>query len=314
MSRTKIIIIAGPTASGKTACAVELAERLDGEIVSADSMQLYKYMDIGSAKPTEEEQARARHWLVDEIDPRQPFSAAKYREMAGFCIDRIAGGGKLPIVCGGTGLYVNTIVSDMDFSQSPPDMERRKELRAVAAEQGNDALHAMLERLDPDAAGRIHPNNVKRTIRAIEAAESGHRVRSFDNAAAGSGEYECLMFGLNMERQLLYDRINRRVDMMMEAGLVDEVRGLMDRGLTADDISMKGIGYKEIIGFLNGEYDIDHAVDLVKKNTRHLAKRQLTWFRRYDGMIWYDLSDEEKRIRALDDMEKRSREFLQKQD
>lgn len=303
----KVIVIAGPTASGKTGCAVELAKGIGGEIVSADSMQIYKYMDIGSAKPTPEERAQAVHYLVDEIDPFRSFSVAEYRRLAGQYIDRILQSGKIPIVAGGTGLYINSIVSDMDFSVTPPDWERRKELYHLAEEKGGGALHALLEELDPEAAQRIHPNNIKRMVRAVEAAEKGEKVLSFDHAAPGTGEYECMMFGLTRERQVLYSRIDRRVDDMIGQGLVQEVRSLMDRGLRADHVSMRGIGYKEIIAYLEGQYDLEEAIRLVKRNTRRYAKRQMTWFRRYKEMIWYDLTGDS--LKAVSDMMERAAAF-----
>ncbi len=309
VNRRKVIIIAGPTASGKTGCAVELAVRLEGEIISADSMQLYKYMDIGSAKPTKEEQVRAVHHLVDEIEPDRPFSVAEYRKMAGKYIDQVIDSGKVPIVAGGTGLYIHSIVSEMDFSNAPPDMARRQELRSLAQEQGPDALHEILKKLDPESAGRIHPNNLKRTIRAIEAAERGEPMRPFGHAETGTGEYDCLMFGLTRKRNVLYERIDRRVDEMVRDGLIEEVRSLMSRGLQSEDISMKGIGYKEIIACLEGEYDLEEALRLVKRNTRRYAKRQMTWFRRYRDMIWYDLTDGV--TDAIADMTERARRFLQ---
>lgn len=308
VNKNKVIVIVGPTASGKTGCAVELAVRLDGEIVSADSMQLYKYMDIGSAKPTPEERVRAVHYLVDAIEPDRPFSVAEYRKMAGACIDEIAERGKVPIVAGGTGLYIHSIVSEMDFSGVQPDTARREELRRLSEEQGTAALHEILEKLDPVAAERIHPNNRKKTIRAIEAAEKGRRMRPFEQAEPGSGEYDCLMFGLKRDREILYDRINRRVDEMVADGLVEEVRGLMARGLRTEDISMKGIGYKEIIAYLEGEYDLEEALRLVKRNTRRYAKRQMTWFRRYEDLIWYDLTGGTEL--ALDDMTEKALQFL----
>ena len=306
--RKKVIVIAGPTASGKTGCAVELAVRLGGEIVSADSMQLYKYMDIGSAKPTPEERARAVHYLVDEIEPDRPFSVAEYRKKAGQYIERIIGSGKVPLIAGGTGLYIHSIVNTMDFSEEPPDTARRAELRRMAEEKGDDCLHVLLQNLDPDSAKRIHPNNLKRIIRAIEAAEKGKRIQSFDHTEEARGEYDCLLFGLTRERASLYERINQRVDQMMEEGLVEEVRSLVERGLKSEDISMKGIGYKEIIGYLEGLYDLDEAVRLVKRNTRRYAKRQMTWFRRYDSMIWYDVT--EGLSGAVDEMTERARQFL----
>lgn len=290
MKKIKVVVLAGPTASGKTECAVRLAQNTGGEIISADSMQIYKYMDIGSAKPTAEERAAAVHHMIDEIDPADDFSAAKYRELAGKYIRRVHDEGKVPIVEGGTGLYVNSIVSDMDFSSTSSNPALREELRLEAEKYGGGYLHDRLAAVDPAAAERIHPNNVKKMIRAIEAAEAGKPIPSFSNAAAGTGEYDCLMFGITRDRQLLYDRINKRVDIMIEDGLVNEVKEILGRGISSDSIAMKGIGYKEIIGYLDGRYSFDEAVELVKRNTRRYAKRQLTWFRRYKDMIWYDVT------------------------
>lgn len=306
--KIRIIVLAGPTASGKTEAAIRLAGRLNGEIVSADSMQLYKFMDIGSAKPTPEERKQAVHYLVDEIDPAQPFSAADYRQLAGQYIRRIAAAGKVPIVEGGTGLYLNSIVYDMDFGSRPADTARRQELRRIAEEQGPEALHELLRSVDPAAAERIHPNNVIKIIRAVEAAESGTPIPSFENSFRPSVEFEPIMFCINRDREQLYERINLRVDRMLEAGLEQEVRSLLDRGLGSDNISMKGIGYKEMIAYIHGECDLETAAEQIRQSTRHFAKRQLTWFRRYPDMIWYDVTgglDE-----AVSDMCERAEQFL----
>ncbi|MGI6211022.1 MAG: tRNA (adenosine(37)-N6)-dimethylallyltransferase MiaA [Anaerovoracaceae bacterium] len=298
----KIVALCGPTAVGKTQVAIEIAERLDGEIVNCDSMQLYRFMDIGSAKPTPEERARVKHYLVDEIDPREPFSVAKFQHLAKDAIETVFKKGKLPIVSGGTGLYLNALLYDMDFSAPPGDTGRRDELFAFARENGNDALHRKLQELDPAAAARIHPNNVKKVVRAIEAAESGRPVRDFRTDLRKTSDYGVILVGLRRDRNELYRRIDRRVDLLMEQGLVEEVKRLLAMGLTEDSISMKGIGYKEIIGFLEGEYDLAEAVRLVKRNTRHLAKRQMTWLRRYREMTWFTLSEndsEEEIIEAI---------------
>lgn len=308
MEKIRIIVLAGPTASGKTEAAVRLARSLNGEIVSADSMQIYRYMDIGSAKPTPEERAMAKHYLVDEIDPAEPFSVAEYRKLAGEYLHAIADSGKVPILEGGTGLYLNSVIYDMDFGSTPADPGRRQELRRIAEEQGPKALHGVLRSVDPAAAERIHPNNIKKIIRAIETAEKGSPIPSFDHSFRPSGEFEPLLFCLNRDRKQLYDRINLRVDRMMQAGLVEEVRGLLDRGLDEHSISMRGIGYKEVIACLRGEYDEETAADRIRQSTRRFAKRQLTWFRRYPGMIWYDVSDGLEE--ALEDMRVRAEQFL----
>lgn len=310
MKDRRILVIAGPTAVGKTEYAIAAAKAFNGEIVSCDSMQLYQYMDIGSAKPTEAEQQEAVHHLIDFLDPREPFSVARYQELARSAIDDILARGRLPIISGGTGLYLNSILYDMDFAGAGEDSDLRDKLRNTADSEGPEALHEQLRKLDPEAAERIHPNNVKKVIRAIERLKAGEgEVRPFDGGIRVNESYNPLLVCLTRDREELYERINRRVDALIEAGLVDEVRSLMDMGLTADDISMKGIGYKEIIDYLNGETTLDDAVEIIKKNTRHYAKRQLTWFRRYDTIYMLNLSEylcEEDAKRGLIDwLEKR---------
>lgn len=292
MTNEKIIVIAGPTAVGKTDVAIGAARALGTEIVSCDSMQLYKYMDIGSAKPTEEERRAAVHHLVDVIDPRDDFSVAVYRDMADECIAEISSRGMIPIVSGGTGLYLDSLLYDLDFGgDEGADTELRDELYAYCEENGSEALFERLKACDPAAAERIHPNNVKRVIRAIEAAEKGEPLTSFEDVSERPMRREAVLVGLKRDRQELYDRIDRRVDIMMEKGLAGEVRDLMDMGMTADDISMKGIGYKELIDHFNGLYDLDEAVRLIKRNSRRYAKRQMTWFRRYKTMEWFDVGE-----------------------
>ncbi len=290
--RKKAVALAGPTAVGKTGFAIRIAEEFDGEIVSCDSMQLYKYMDIGSAKPTREEMARARHHLVDVIDPREDFSVARYQHMANDAIDDIISRGRLPIVCGGTGLYLNSLLYDMDFSSVPEDDSYRKELEAIAERDGSAALHEMLEKSDERAASLIHPNNTKKIIRALERLREGEgSVRQFSDISRENADHDFLLIGLTRDRGELYDRINKRVDVLVEEGLFEEVRALYDMGLTSENISMKGIGYKEIIDHFDGLCSRDEAIDNIKKNTRHYAKKQLTWFRRYDKMKWCNISD-----------------------
>ena len=304
MSDRKILILAGPTAVGKTEYSLELAKKLDGEIVSADSMQLYKFMDIGSAKPTKEEMARAVHHMVDEIDPREEFSVFMYNEMAKKAIEDIFSRGKTPIISGGTGLYVNSLIYEMDFSAMPDNKEYRKQLEDMAKTKGNDLLHAMLKEKDPKAAERIHPNNVKKVIRALEMLEEGQeRVREFSESFVKTKDYDYCLIGLCRDREELYDRINKRVDILFDMGLLEEIESLDKMGLTEEHISMKGIGYKEVFGYLRGEYDLDEAVYLVKRNTRHYAKRQMTWFRRYEDMHWVDLSFRSKEEAIKDILE-----------
>lgn len=299
----RILIIAGPTAVGKTEYAIEVANAIGGEIVSADSMQLYKYMDIGSAKPTPEERAAAVHHLVDEIDPREEFSAYKYQQRAKAAIEDIFSRGKVPVISGGTGLYVNALIYDMDFSAKPEDRSRRKEYEEYARVNGNEALHKILEELDPAAAERIHCNNVQKVVRAIEMLKSGQKnVREFSEAFVKTSDYDYCLIGLKRERAELCDRINMRVDILMEMGLLDEIKRLGEMGLTEDFISMKGIGYKELFGYLNGEYDLEEAVRRIKANTRRYSKRQMTWFKRYEDIKWFDLTEYGSKQDAVRDM------------
>ncbi len=287
-------MICGPTAVGKTEYAIDVALRFGGEIVSADSMQIYKYMDIGSAKPTPEEQSRVRHYLVDEIDPREPFSVALYQKRAKEAIEQVFANGRIPVISGGTGLYVSSLIYDMDFSAPPGDASFRTELEELASREGAGAVHALLAEKDPEAAARIHPNNLKKVIRALEAHENGGSgISPFEESFVRTRDYDVVLVGLTRDRAELYGRIDRRVDLLIEAGLVDEVKRLTAMGLGYSDISMKGIGYKEIIAYLNGGYDLDEAVRLVKQNTRRYSKRQMTWFRRYEDMKWFNISEYE---------------------
>lgn len=300
-----IIALAGPTAVGKTKFAIMLAQEFDGEVVSCDSMQLYKYMDIGSAKPTEEEMAMAKHHLVDLIDPRDEFSVAQYQKLAKKAINDVFSRGKTPIISGGTGLYLNSLLYDMDFSSTPEDHSYRAELMAKAEKEGREALHEMLTRQDPEAADSIHPNNTVKIIRALERLKEGEgKIKQFKDISSETKDYDVVLLGLTRDRAELYDRINRRVDMLIDAGLVEEVRTLKEMGLTQENISMKGIGYKEIMDFLDGRYSLEEAVEIIQKNTRHYAKKQLTWFRRYDKMKWCNISDFDSDEAAFEDLKK----------
>ena len=298
----QIIVIAGPTAVGKTKYAIEAACAFNGEIVSCDSMQLYKYMNIGSAKPTLEELSKAKHHLVDIIDPYEAFSLAEYQKLAKNAISEIFKKDKTPIIAGGTGLYLNSILYNMDFSNTPQDLSFRQALEEEADIFGSEYIYKKLEKRDPDAAGRIHPNNVKKIIRALEAVEFGNKIQDFKNCTEYCKDYERIFICLTRNREELYDRINKRVDLLVEAGLFQEVENLLERGLTEEDISMKGIGYKEIIAYFEGKYDKEHAVELIKKNTRHLAKRQITWFKRYEDVHWINISDYQNDESAIEEM------------
>ena len=298
----KIIAVCGPTAVGKTKYAIEAAKAFGGEVVSCDSMQLYKYMDIGSAKPTADELSQVPHHLVDLIDPADAFSVAEYQKLAREAIEDIFARGKVPVIAGGTGLYLNSILYDMDFSNAKQDQNLRLQLEKEAEEFGPEYLHNKLRELDSEAASRIHPNNIKKVVRAIEGALSGDNIKDFKECNTKVKDFERILIGLTRDRDELYDRINLRVDLLVEQGLFDEVKGLLDKGLTESDISMKGIGYKEIIGYFNGKYTKDEAIDLIKKNTRHLAKRQITWFKRYEDIHWIDISQYKNDEEAIEGM------------
>lgn len=287
----KLVAICGPTAVGKTAYSIEIAKRFDGEIISCDSMQLYKYMDIGSAKPSIDELKQVKHHLIGVVEPSENFSVAKYKDLAIASIDNILGRGKLPIIAGGTGLYLDALIFDLDFAAAPSDDSLRDELYKIAKEKGNLKLHAILHECDPDSAQRIHPSNVRRVVRAIESAKSGTKLKDFSKDLSLNDKYEFILVGLRRDREELYDRINRRVDVLVEEGLFDEVKMLREMGLSESDISMKGIGYKEVLAYFDGEYDLKTAIETIKKNTRHFAKRQITWLKRYDDMKWFDLSE-----------------------
>jgi len=277
----KVVFIVGPTGIGKTKYAIDYAINHKGEIISADSMQIYKYMNIGSAKPSEEEMKMAKHYLVDEINPKDKFTVFDYKNLAMEYIQKIHDSGKLPIVCGGTGLYVNSLIYDMDFSAPEGDSSYRDN---ILQEENNDPqkLYDRLKKLDEDAAKDIHPNNIKRVLRAIERLENGEeKLAHFKDINSKNSELDSEIIYLTMDRDKLYSRINKRVDIMFNEGLVDEVKGLMNMGFTSNDVAMKGIGYKEIIDGLNDNLDLELIKEDIKKNTRHYAKRQITWFNRY---------------------------------
>jgi len=288
-----VIVILVPTASGKTKLSIELAKYIDGEIVSADSMQIYKYMDIGTAKPTEEEKQGIKHHLIDEITPDEEFSVARFQQLAVKYIDDIINRGKIPIVCGGTGLYIDSLIYNIEFGDTICDWELRERLRKEALEKGNEYLHNKLKEIDPEAAEKIHMNNVKRVIRAIEVYTYTHKTISMlqKESRNNPSKYKFYVFGLSMGREKLYERINQRVDRMIEKGLVQEVKKLMEMGYDKSTIAMQGIGYKEILSYLRGEISFDEAVYLLKRNTRRYAKRQFTWFNRMKDVHWINLDE-----------------------
>lgn len=292
MSKIPLIVVAGPTASGKTGLAIDIANYVGGEIVSADSMQIYKYMDIGSAKPTKEERAKAVHHLIDFLEPNEEFSVADYTEMAHKVIADINSHGKIAVMAGGTGLYINSVVNDVTFGEMDTNYEMREELRKIAEEKGSEYLISMLAEFDEVSARKMHPNNLRRIIRAIEFYKvTGKPISQHqEETKQAQSRYNPLMICIEWNREALYDRINRRVDIMLEEGLIDEVKRLMDMGYTKELNSMKGIGYKEVADYINNDRSLEETVEIIKQNSRRYAKRQLTWFRR-DERIHYVSSD-----------------------
>lgn len=285
----KIIAVAGPTASGKSALALELCKRLDGELISLDSMQIYRGLDIGTAKPTKAEQAEVRHHMIDICEPTENFSAAEFAERAHKVIADVRSRGKRAVLCGGTGLYLDTVLGRLDFGEIESDEKLRGELIAFAEKNGAEALHERLREIDPHAAEKIHPNNVRRVARAIEIYElTGKTKTEHDREAISDSPYESLIIGLNYDdREVLYNRINRRVDAMIEAGLEGEVRSLVSRGLlSAESTAGQAIGYKEMLGYIAGDCSLGDAVEKIKLGTRRYAKRQLTWLRRNPSINW----------------------------
>lgn len=295
-----LVVLTGPTAVGKTKLSISLAKALNGEIISADSMQVYKYMDIGSAKITEKEMDGVPHHLIDVLSPFEEFHIVRFQELAKKAMEDIYNRGKTPVFVGGTGFYIQAITKDIDFTEGEEDKQYREELSRLAAEKGNEFLHEMLREVDKKSAEEIHANNVKRVIRALEFYKENGFPISQHNEEQKQNEtpYNLAYFVLNAPRDLLYERIDRRVDEMMENGLVKEVQKLKDMGCRREMTSMQGLGYKEILSFLEGEVPLEEAVRILKRDTRHFAKRQLTWFRRESDVIWVDKDkfsfDEEK--------------------
>ena len=285
-----LVVLTGPTAVGKTKLSISLAKALNGEIISADSMQVYKYMDIGSAKITEKEMDGVPHHLIDVLSPFEEFHIVRFQELAKKAMEDIYNRGKTPVFVGGTGFYIQAITKDIDFTEGEEDKQYREELSRLAAEKGNEFLHEMLREVDKKSAEEIHANNVKRVIRALEFYKENGFPISQHNEEQKQNEtpYNLAYFVLNAPRDLLYERIDRRVDEMMENGLVKEVQKLKDMGCRREVTSMQGLGYKEILSFLDGEIPLDEAVRILKRDTRHFAKRQLTWFRRESNVVWVD--------------------------
>ena len=289
-NKLPLIVLTGPTAVGKTALSVRLAKALDAEIISADSMQVYRGMDIGSAKIRKEEMDGVRHHLIDVLDPEDEFNVVLFQKLAKEAIRDITGRGKIPILAGGTGFYIQAVLYDIDFTETDEDTSYRTYLEEMAQREGNEVLHRMLEERDPKAAQAIHANNVKRVIRALEFFEQTGEKISEHNEEQQEKEsaYNSCYFVLTDDRARMYERIDHRVDIMLEEGLVEEVKRLKEQGCDRNLVSMQGLGYKEILAYLEGEHDLDRAVYLIKRDTRHFAKRQLTWFKREKNVIWVD--------------------------
>lgn len=285
-----LIVLTGPTAVGKTKLSIALAKAVNGEIISADSMQVYRYMDVGSAKITPDEMDGVPHHLVDVLDPTEDFNIVLFQQLAKKSMEEIYSKGRIPILVGGTGFYIQAITRDIDFTQSEQDDSYRQELETLAAEKGNTFLHDMLASVDPKSAEDIHENNVKRVIRALEFyKQNGTRISEHNEEQKEHvSPYNLAYFVLNAPRPLLYERIDARVDEMLKNGLVEEVKTLQRMGCHRGMVSMQGLGYKEILAWLEGEYPYDEAVRILKRDTRHFAKRQLTWFRREGEVTWVD--------------------------
>ena len=285
-----LIILTGPTAVGKTSASIGLAKAVGGEIISADSMQVYKYMDIGSAKIRPEEMEGVPHYLVDVLEPHEEFHVFRFQEMAKQAMEEIYRKGKIPVLVGGTGFYIQAVLYDIDFTENRGDDSYRKELEHLAAVHGAEYLHSMLEKVDKKSAEDIHAHNVKRVIRALEFYhQTGQRISEHNEEQRGKeSPYQFAYFVLNDERSHLYERINQRVDKMLQDGLVGEVRALKEKGDRKDMVSMQGLGYKEIFDYLDGNYYLEEASKIIKRDTRHFAKRQITWFKREPDVIWID--------------------------
>lgn len=283
-----LVVLTGPTAVGKTDASIGLAKALGGEIISADSMQIYQYMDIGSAKIRPNEMEGIPHFLVDELKPWEEFHVVRFQQMAKAAMEGIYARGHIPIVVGGTGFYIQALLYDIDFSENDGDDSYRRELEQIAGKQGGTALHERLREVDPASALQIHENNVKRVIRALEFYhQTGQRISEHnERERKKESPYRFVYFVLNDDRKRLYERIDRRVDRMLEDGLVDEVAALRDMGCKRDMVSMQGLGYKEIFAYLDGEFTLAEAVYRLKRDTRHFAKRQITWFKREREVIW----------------------------
>lgn len=300
-----LVILTGPTAVGKTKASIGLAKEIGGEIISADSMQVYRHMDIGSAKITASEMQGVKHHLIDVLDPEEEFHVAKFQELAKKAAEEIYLAGHIPIVAGGTGFYIQALLYDIDFSKGDENKKYREEMMQAALVKGPEYVHGLLRKADPKSADTIHPNNVKRVVRALEYYhQTGERISVHNETQQKrTSPYQSAYFVLNDERSHLYERIDRRVDQMLDYGLVEEVKALKTMGYTRELVSMQGLGYKEILAYLEGECTLEEAVYTIKRDTRHFAKRQITWFKRERDVIWLNKQDygydEEKLLQEM---------------
>lgn len=300
-----LIILTGPTAVGKTKASIGLAKAIGGEIISADSMQVYRHMDIGSAKITKEEMADVPHYLIDVLEPEEEFHVVRFQQMAKAAMADIYSRGKIPIIVGGTGFYIQALLYDIDFTENEGDSVYREKLEALAKEKGAAYLHGQLAMVDPKSAEEIHANNIKRVIRALEFYhQTGQKISEHnERERQKESPYQFCYFVLNDRRECLYERIDQRVDQMIRNGLVQEVQMLKERGCTKQMVSMQGLGYKEIFSYLEGDCSLEEAVYIIKRDTRHFAKRQLTWFKRERDVIWVQKDelnyDDKKLLQSL---------------
>ncbi|MDO5415738.1 MAG: tRNA (adenosine(37)-N6)-dimethylallyltransferase MiaA [Lachnospiraceae bacterium] len=305
MEKRPLIILTGPTAVGKTDLSIRLAKAIGGEIISADSMQVYRHMDIGSAKVTKEEMDGVPHYLIDVLEPTEDFNVVIFQQMAKKALETIYSHGNIPIVAGGTGFYIQALLYDIDFQENPEGAQIRAELEKLAEAKGAGYLHQLLKEVDPESAEAIHSNNVKRVIRALEYyRQTGEKISKHNEAERQKeSPYDFFYYVVNTDRSILYERIDRRVDQMIEMGLVEEVRKLKEMGCHRGMVSMQGLGYKEILDYLNGDCSLEEAVYVLKRDTRHFAKRQITWFKRERDVRWINLPefdfDQDKVLDAL---------------
>lgn len=307
MDKKPLIILTGPTAVGKSSLSISLAQRINGEIISADSMQVYKGMDIGTAKIKPEEMGGIAHYLINELEPDEEFNVVRFKQLALAYMKQIYANGKIPVIVGGTGFYIQAVLYDVDFDESDSNSSYRNFLSELARQKGNEYLHNLLKEQDPESAAAIHPNNLKRVIRALEYLnQTGKKISEHNKQQkARTSPYNYCYFVLNRDRAALYDSINKRVDKMMEEGLLNEVKALKEAGFGRELVSMQGLGYKELLACLDGECSLKEAVEIIKRDTRHFAKRQLTWFRHEREVYWVnkdDFSSEEEILAYMTDI------------